>query len=333
MAYDYPKIRKIMINQRIPRYQLPKIITATIIAVGSTLTAVTSAKAVPVNISIENLGPEGGAIATPLWVTFHDGSFDAFDPGAPASSGIELMSEDGLAGLEDPNIIPDFPSFKGTAFEDVDKNFPIPKSQSIAGLFRRSAASRNGGVQSLVFAPNNPAGVLPGQSGTRELEIGDPTKNRFFNFASMYFASNDALIANDEPIKIFDKEGNFIGADLIYSGNQVWDAGTEINDESLLNVPYSTATVGNGVDENGVITGPHDPFKPAGSGGILDFKNNIFDFSNSDPTTPGYQVARIRVTQASENLGNSASVPEPSWIGGLVASGGLLLWLRSRIIR
>ena len=120
-----------------------------------------------------------------------------------------------------------------------------------------------------------------------------------------------AFISNDKGIEIFDAEGNFIGADFLVFGNQVWDAGTEVNDESLSSVPFSLALIGQGIDENGIVS-PHPGLQPPGTGGLLD----VPTFSNSDFTVPGYQIARIQIEQV--------TVPEPNGTKGLLALGGLL---------
>ena len=61
-------------------------------ALGSAPIVATAAEAVSLQISIENLGPTQGGLVTPLWVSLHDGSFDLFDVGTPASTGIENSS-------------------------------------------------------------------------------------------------------------------------------------------------------------------------------------------------------------------------------------------------
>ncbi len=49
-------------------------------------------------ISITNNSPLGSVYLTPVWMGFHDGSFDSYDSGAVASAGIEAISEDGNPG-------------------------------------------------------------------------------------------------------------------------------------------------------------------------------------------------------------------------------------------
>lgn len=276
-------------------------IIATSLAIASTIAMPAVAKAISLKLTVENLGPAQGAIVTPVWFGFHDGSFNTFDPNAPASTGIEHIAEDGYTGLENR-----LPGFENLGI-DVN-NFVIPLENTISGLF----ANSNGGTQGIVSSEENPFfGFFPGQSNSTVVNLnGDLTQNRFFSYAAMFFPSNDAFIADENPIEIFDPEGNFLGADLIISGSQVWDAGTELNDESLDNVPFTLAQIAQGVEENGTIR-QHPGFQPPGSGGVLDASNGLF--ANADFTAPGYQVARIKIERV--------SVPEPSISIGLLVLG------------
>jgi hypothetical protein len=242
-----------------------------------------------ITISVESLTPTNGGIVTPLWIGLHNGNFNTFDLGTPASSGIETTAEEGFIGLE--GLTPDFPSFVGTPFEGVDLvNIPILPF-TISSQFTNSAANHQG-IQSIVTSENSPLGFAPGQTGSRTLTVTNPLNNRFFSYAAMFFPSNDAFIADLDPVEIFDSNGNFIGADLIIAGNQIWDAGTEVNDELLPNLPFSPVQVGVGIAENGTIR-QHPGLRPLGSGGIRD---QVPFFANADITAPGFQVARIRIT-------------------------------------
>jgi hypothetical protein len=48
-----------------------------------------------ITISIENLAPTNGTSLTPFWFGLHDGNFDTYDRGRPASQGVERIAEDG----------------------------------------------------------------------------------------------------------------------------------------------------------------------------------------------------------------------------------------------
>ncbi|NEO43432.1 MAG: PEP-CTERM sorting domain-containing protein [Moorea sp. SIO4A3] len=290
-------------------YKAPGIIIATMAAVASTITMPSTATAITLNITVDNLGPENGALLSPVWFSLHDGSFETFEEEASASSGLEAVAEDGLVGLEFST--PGF-SFDNTPFAGLNaNNFPYPLSSTIAGLFAESSAGKNGGVQGIVF--NNSLGLLPGQSGSTSIRLNDNdvANNRFFNYASMLFPTNDGFIANNKPIEIFDKSGKFIGADLIVLGSDAWDAGTEVNDEVLSSLPFSLPFVAQGDSENGVVTR-----FPGFTTEEIFLINPIF--ANADFTVPGYQVARITVTK----------VPEPATPLGLITLTGLFLLRR-----
>ncbi|NEP30711.1 MULTISPECIES: spondin domain-containing protein [unclassified Moorena] len=292
------------------------IFLASLLTVGSTVSIASTANAVTLKVTVENLTPENGGVVTPVWFGFHDGSFDSFNIGESASSGIEALAEDAITGLEAtvPGLVESFIEL------GLDPNDVPPQSSLIAGLFADSAAAQNGGVQGIVVDLDSPLGLFSGDVVSTKIKLDeDLASNSFFSYGAMYFPSNDAFIANDNPIAIFDGDGKFIGADFIVLGDQVWDAGTEVNDENPLNVPFDLAVVGDGIDENGLVL-PHPGFLPAGSGGVLDFGDGLF--ANADFTTPGFQVARITIEK----------VPEPATITGLLLLGGLSI-LRRRVGR
>ena len=190
------------------------------------------ATAAPVRVTIRNLAPAQGTYLTPMWAGFHNGSFDLFDIGAPASMALESLAEDGdTAGL--------------------------------ASSFMMSGA---GTVQGTIPGPAGP--IAPGQSASMIFDL-DPMAltSRYFSYASMVIPSNDAFIGNGNPmaIPVFDATGNFVGGSFIVLGPMVWDAGTEVNDE----VPMNTAFLGQmmpntGLAENGVVMG-HPGFMPGGN--------------------------------------------------------------------
>jgi hypothetical protein len=243
-----------------------------------------AASAATLRVSIENLAPTAGNFLTPVWVGFHNGGFDIYDRGVSLVGfpGTESVAEDGA-------------------------------TEQISAQFTRVGA---GSVQATIPGATGP--IAPTQTATFDFDL-DQVRNSgaFFSYASMIIPSNDAFIANGNPLahRIFDGSGNFLGADFVVAGSQVLDAGTEVNDE----LPFSTAFFGQqtpntGVDQNGVVE-THPGFNPRGSGGILDSTR----FANADFKAPGYQVARIRVEQ----------VPEPASVLGLLAIGGSL-WLKRR---
>ncbi|WP_373543564.1 spondin domain-containing protein [Chamaesiphon sp.] len=224
-------------------------------------------------IEVENLAPTKGTLLTPVWFGFHNGMFDTYDRGRPASLGVERIAEDGNVSV-------------------------------IGAEFRQSGFGTVAGVVTgpLVGAPGP---IDPGETGsfTVTLDASNPN-SRYFNFASMILPSNDFFIANgnERAHEIFDAKGNFLGADFTVLGSQVLDAGTEVNDEIPANTAFFGQSVPNtGTVENGVVRAATG-FIPGGA--ILSDPR----FVNADFTAPDYKIARFRIfntingTDADDNL-------------------------------
>jgi hypothetical protein len=157
-----------------------------------------------VMVTIESLTPDYGVFFTPVWVGFHDGSFDLFDPGGLASEALERIAEDG----------------------DV----------SVARAAFADDYAEAGGLDDVITAPDGFAGAPVFDPGDRASAVFvlDAKANRYLSFASMVIPSNDAFIANHDPqaIEVYDETGNFAGKKIItILGSMVWDAGTELNTE------------------------------------------------------------------------------------------------------
>lgn len=147
-------------------------------------------------VHVENLQPEGGLFFTPVWVGFHDGTFDTFDVGGTTSAALETLAEDG-------DIAPLSASFAG---QGVD-----------------------GGVAP--GSPFGPSGSSFASMASADFSV-DPASNGYFSFASMIIPSNDAFVGNDNPMaySLFDADGNFTGPVTIeITGANIYDAGTEVN--------------------------------------------------------------------------------------------------------
>lgn len=228
------------------------------------------ASAAQVKVTVTNLAPAGGTFLTPVWVGFHNGTFDLYDLGSPPSVALERIAEDG----------------------------------DTAPLMTDFTASGAGTIQGTL-------GGGPFGPGSSVSMILDPMSagSRYFSYASMLVPSNDAFIANGNPLafSIVSAGGAFLGADFIVSGGMVNDAGSEVNDEVPMNTAFFGQTMPNtGLPENGVVA-IHPGFLPLGSGGILDDAM----FANADFKAPGYQIARIQVE----------AIPEPSTL--LLSLAGL----------
>jgi Ca2+-binding RTX toxin-like protein len=236
-------------------------------------------------ITLENVAPTNGTSLAPVWFGFHNGKFDGFDAGKKASAAIETLAEDGS---------------------------PAPLTQEFSD-------KGYGTAQGTLVNPLGGA-IVTGVVAQSKIEIdGSDASSRYFSYAGMILPSNDQFIANDDAreYQIFDKNGQFLGAEIIVGRGDAWDAGTEVNDEIPENTAFFGQTTPNtGVDENGVVT-QGEGFLPQGSGGILDDPR----FADADYTVKGYQFATIRIanlvegTKESDTLFGTAA-PDDIYTGG-----------------
>ena len=273
-----------------------RVAIAAAMSVGTITTMATAASAATLRVTVENLAPINGGFLTPAWVGFHDGTFDLYN---------RNESLDAFAGLE-------------SLVEDGD-------TMALTAAF---AAEEPGGGQATLLS-DGPPPLEPGELTSFLLDV-DPATNQYFSYASMVIPSNDAFIANGNPLahQIFDDAGNFVGADFVVLGSEVLDGGTEVNDE----LPFSTAFLGQaapdiGTDENGVVT-EHPGLTEGIILGTTDSSalNGLpLNFTGADFTAPGYQVARFQV-----ELVNDVDVPEPGTILGLMAVGSFVVASRKR---
>ncbi|OYP34186.1 spondin domain-containing protein [Rhodopirellula sp. MGV] len=175
-------------------------------------------------ITIENLSDENGLAQTPFWIAAHDGTFQTAALGQPAANftGLEQLAEEG----------------------------------DTSGIAARFASDSNG-HDAVIAAPSGFPGAPvfePYEIAVAPLFLSDTTTERYFSYASMVIPSNDAFIANLDPmaIELFDATGQFTGArSIVIYGSDVYDAGTEVNDASG-GAAFSTLG-GTGVDEGGVV--------------------------------------------------------------------------------
>lgn len=216
-----------------------------------------------IEVTVTNLQQADGALLTPFFLATQDGVYDFFDVGGTASGSLEQLAEDGAVGG------------------------------------RIDAAINSGGVGEALATPGGP--IQPGDSRTVTFYANNADAlTRYLSFASMVIPSNDAFIGNDDPLAIdlFDADGNLIqrvgeGA-FIVTGDSVYDAGTEVNDE----VPENTAALAQaapntGVTENGIIR-QHEGFQ--GSQRLGGATGNILTARpNADFTIPGSQIASIQI--------------------------------------
>ena len=227
------------------------------------------AHAIPLRVTLTNISPTGGVGTSPLWVGFHDGSFDVFSPGAAASIGLERTAEDGnnsaITGLFTGSVqgtLPGGPAFPGqvrSALFNVDTG----------GMGRYFSYAAMVVVSNDFFIANGtPTAIdLSGLTPGHTLSI----------FAGVPYAAG--------------------------LENVVYDAGTEVNDFlfSLANgafgIPGGQTGGNQGTTEGGVVTTVQgDPFA-----GFLNappgFVSGLLNFN--DPSLYS-AIARIDITAVPE---------------------------------
>jgi len=223
-----------------------------------------SASAVDIAVTVRNTTPDNGLWAVHPVLMVHDGTFDSFDSGSAASAELENAAEDGNVG-------------------------PL---QNAFG------AAQPNGLSAVIGGP-----VAPGKSYTQIFSV-DPSipSHQYLSYLSMIIPSNDGFWGNDAPnaYPIFDGDDNVIARTIQVMGTDVWDAGTEVNDEIPANTAFLAQVEPNtGTTENGVVA-MHPGFMAPGLGGILDATSMApgvpVTFTSADFTESMYQVAEISIS-------------------------------------
>ena len=233
-----------------------------------------SKNTIPVRVAIKNTSMTEGNFLTPFWVAFHDGTFDTYDVGSPASEGLEHIAEDGDSAT------------LSTEFNDFGN-----------------------GMDAVMINPEGFAGAPlfdPGFTTQQVFEL-DPTVNQYFSYVSMILPSNDAFIGNGDPKRhqIFNNDGNFTGAvSFKVYGSQVKDAGTEENTESdAAFFNQASANTGNTTAENIIMhpgyngsVGNPDAAPQVFLGGS-NGAGFLFDETKADFSIEGSQIAEIAISR------------------------------------
>lgn len=195
-------------------------ITTSIISLAGAVLPATAALGQPVEIqvTVENLAPTNSVAFAPLRLGFNDGTYDAFDNGSAAGPAIISIAEGGTGADW-------FPAF-GAADPTATLGTVVP----------------------------NPAGpLLPGGTASAVFTV-DPAVNQYFTFGAMVVPSNDYFIGNDSPTayQLFDNKGNLQISSISQFGNDVWDAGSEI--DGAFGAAFLQGSVNDDrIDENGVV--------------------------------------------------------------------------------
>ncbi|MEL6816982.1 MAG: spondin domain-containing protein, partial [Cyanobacteria bacterium J06598_3] len=136
------------------------------------------------------------------------------------------------------------------------------------------------------------APIAPGATVRSSITVdGSQDNAAYFSYASMVLPSNDFFVANGDPLehRIFDDLGNFIGAEFYILGNEVLDAGTEVNDELAESTAFfGQSSPNTGTTQTGTVAAANGFVE---NGRILSAEQ----FANADYTAEGYQVAKVEV--------------------------------------
>lgn len=258
-----------------------------------------------VRVDITSNAPTGGVALTPVWVGFHNGSFDSYNGGTSSQEGLERIAEDGNASVLSSDFL------GGYTYIDAGASNRVMTSQT---------SGRVDGV--LAAADGTPPPIEPGEvtSGIFDLDLAE---NQFFSYASMVLPSNDYYVANGNPTahdlaSIFG--GGSISFDIGLANGGVNDAGTEINDfdtsaaNGLFGLSGGQGGPNEGADENGVnanvIGDPFAGFLNTPAGADL----TLLNFN--DTSLYGNGIATVTIT----------AVPEPTSLGLIgLGIGGLFL--------
>lgn len=237
-------------------------------------------------VTIENTSPYNGSFLTPVWIGFHDGQFDTYDGGTPASAlprpdslAIERLAEDGNTG-------------------PISEDFAALQIDGVTGIPNISVQDTNG-VQGTIRSNGNVAPIGPSQIVSRLFEVA-PVEGQatYFSYASMIVPSNDAFSSNGNPKAhlIYDADGNFNASPFYILGSQVDDAGTEANDELPINTAFfGQVTPNTGAPGEGLISGAgghpglNSPIPGVNILGTSRFGDSDFEQAN-------YNLARVKFT-------------------------------------
>ena len=259
--------------------------------------AAAQASAITLKVTITNIAPTGGVYLTPVWVGFHNGSFDSYDGGTASAAELEALAEDGNTG-------------------------PISGVFAANGTLVATGTTQTGTrVQSTLGGL-----IAPGTSAMGTFSVDTTGANRYLSYASMVLPSSDYYVANGNPLA-HDLSGLTIGSStsfFIGAPGTVNDAGTEVNDfatsagNPLFGIAGGQTGANQGADEGGVNTNVASPFasflnQPVGGvAGELDFNN----YTNG--------IARVDV--------EAVPLPAPiAMMGAVMVGAGLFARRRNKV--
>ncbi len=230
------------------------------------------AESIPsVVVTVKNQAAQRAGLQTPVWAGIHDGTFDIYD------RDVELGTSEA-----NPNLI---------SRESVERLAEDGMTMPISAEF---SMLQPGAGQTTLVATSGP--LLPGSQVSATLNISNPLVERYFSYASMIIPSNDAFVANGNPMghEVFDDSGKFVAKGFIVAGSEVLDAGTEINDELASHTAFLNQAGSNiGLDEEGGVVSLSSGFAAPGT---LDYPNGVLNhpvFGNADFTAEGARILQF----------------------------------------
>lgn len=197
-------------------YRFSKFNRSSVLGALAVMSMGAAAQAATIEVTVSNTQANGGLYFTPLLGIFHDGTYDTFNFGANGTSaGVTAIAEGGDVSIE-------------RAAADAD-----------------SAVNRT----EVLTSPGGFAGAPvfdPAETQTFTFDLNE-SEDLYFTFLSMIIPSNDLFIGNADPrsYKLFDTNGDFTGlSDIRIYGSDVWDNGTEANDNqgAAFNAAGGTST-------------------------------------------------------------------------------------------
>lgn len=245
-----------------------------------------------IQITIENTSPQDGIWIMRPWIGLHDGYFQTFTVGQPASSGIQHIAEDGISGdTSNPSLLSGPPNAFGG--DPSVYNASKPGMAQIFSLYPR------GSQQSTIGGP-----TIPGAKLFKKFTVNPQDPNsQYLSFIVMLVPSNDAFFGTDSahPIRLYDLSGRFNGGKgpirIRFSRKDILDAGTEVNTES----PADTAFFGQAVPG----TGTHPDTNPVihrhpGFGPNIVYGSNVYPGSQLNifrRANDGGHVTEVIITE------------------------------------
>ncbi len=145
----------------------------------SIFSSASAVQALTLKVEIENLGPNGGVALTPVWVGFHDGSFDSYNTGLRSEEGLERIAEDG-----NPMVI-------SADFND-NKTYVQDGMSGVFDTTQPIGTRVDGAVGAIA--------ILPGETFMNLFEVTPDANNAWFSYVSMVLPSSDYYVGNGDPL-------------------------------------------------------------------------------------------------------------------------------------